>query len=138
MHICRNVTATHFDRSENLLLVVAGSKRLQLFPPSDATKLYPSPNPTYHSCEVKAFTPPAAAPAGHELYRAARPVSVDLSAGESLYLPAFWYHGVTGGDDFNAILAWWAAIHPNKRDGAGARAGCRPGARPAAPRGAAR
>ena len=118
-----NTTQTHFDPAENFLLVVRGSKRLQLFPPGDAALLYPSPNPSYHSSEIKAFTEPRDAPAGYPLYRSAHPVSVSLEEGEMLYLPAYWYHGVTGGDGFNVILAWWTAIHPNKGDDAGACTG---------------
>ena len=106
-----NTTQTHFDPAENFLLVVRGSKRLQLFPPGDAALLYPSPNPSYHSSEIKAFTEPRDAPAGYPLYRRAHPVSVSLEEGEMLYLPAYWYHGVTGGDGFNVILAWWTAIN---------------------------
>ena len=33
-----------------------------------------------------------------------------------LYLPAYWYHAVQGGDGFNVVLAWWAGLHPNKCD----------------------
>ena len=36
-----NVTATHYDPYENLLLCVCGTKRLWLYPPSDARHLYP-------------------------------------------------------------------------------------------------
>ena len=35
------VTATHFDKSENLLLCICGTKRLWLYAPSDARHLYP-------------------------------------------------------------------------------------------------
>ncbi len=35
-----------------------------------------------------------------------------------LYLPAFCYHCVHGSEGFNVLIAWWAAIHANKRDGA--------------------
>ena len=112
-----NTTQTHFDPAENFLLVAKGSKTLQLFAPSDAAQLYPSPNPTYHSCEVKAFTSPADAPRSLPAYRSASPISALVEEGEMLYLPAYWYHGVTGGDGFNVLLAWWSAIHPNKHDG---------------------
>ena len=44
--------------------------------------------------------------------------AVELLQGDMLYLPAFWYHAVQGGDGFNVVLAWWAQVHPNKRDDA--------------------
>lgn len=58
------------------------------------------------------------APSTFEAYRHATPVEVELVAGDLLYLPAFWYHCVTGGEDLNMILAWWSDVHPNKRDDA--------------------
>ena len=36
----RNVTPTHFDGFENLLVCLCGTKRLWLYPPSDARHLY--------------------------------------------------------------------------------------------------
>ena len=36
----RNVTPTHFDGYENLLVCLCGTKRLWLYPPSDARHLY--------------------------------------------------------------------------------------------------
>lgn len=39
----RNVTPTHFDQLENLLICVYGTKRLWLYPPSDAPFLYSPP-----------------------------------------------------------------------------------------------
>ena len=37
----RNTTKTHFDPFDNLMLVVDGTKKLWLWPPSDAESLYP-------------------------------------------------------------------------------------------------
>jgi hypothetical protein len=113
-----NTTQTHFDPAENFLVVARGSKRLQLLAPGEVQRLYPTPNPSYHSTDVPAFTEPGDASDAHAAYRDAQPVTVDLHEGDMLYLPAYWYHGVYGGDGFNVLLAWWSAIHPNKRDDA--------------------
>lgn len=111
-----NTTHTHYDPAENLMLVARGSKTLQLFAPGDAPRLYPGPNPNYHSSCVAAFAAPSEAADGQGEYARAQPVEVQLAQGDMLYLPAFYYHGVRGGDGFNVLLAWWAAIHPSKRD----------------------
>ena len=100
------------------MMVAAGSKRLQLFAPSDFQYMYPFPSPSYHSSALPPFTDPSGAPPEWEHYRHARPIEVELQEGDMLYLPAFWYHCVQGGDGYNAILAWWTQIHPNKRDNA--------------------
>ena len=114
-----NTTQTHFDPAENFLVIAQGSKTLQLLAPGEVANLDPSPNPLYHSTEVPAFSDPAGVPANkYRDYAAARTVEVTLEQGDMLYLPAYWYHGVKGGDGFNVLLAWWAAIHPRKRDGA--------------------
>ena len=88
----RNVTATHFDRSENLMLCVCGTKRLWLYPPSDAAALYPVP----HKDGSRAAAPPFQAygelpprlQGAFPRLQGARPVEVRLAAGDVLYLPA--------------------------------------------------
>ena len=99
--------------------VAHGTKRLQLFPPSDMEFMYPFPSPKYHSSAVAPFTAPTNAPPEFEHYKNARPIDISLKQGEMLYLPAYWYHCVQGGDGFNVLLAWWTDIHPRKHDDAG-------------------
>ena len=49
-----------------------------------------------------------------ELARA-RPVEVNLVAGDMLYLPMCWWHCVEGSRERNMILNWWFEPHPEKR-----------------------
>ena len=115
----RNVTSTHFDRSENLMLCVCGTKRLWLYPPSDAAALYPIPNrdgsraaaPPFQTYEQLSDQMRARFP----LLAHARPVEVELSAGDVLYLPACWWHCVEGSQERNMIVNWWMDLHPTKR-----------------------
>uniref|UniRef100_A0A7S4QGJ8 JmjC domain-containing protein n=1 Tax=Alexandrium monilatum TaxID=311494 RepID=A0A7S4QGJ8_9DINO len=115
----RNTTATHFDPSENLLLVVSGSKTFELYHPSDVDCLYPTKPPGYTNSVVPPFAPPGSMPSDLQArcphYCHARPVRVELSAGDMLYLPICWWHGVTGGSERNMILNWWCEMHPRKK-----------------------
>jgi hypothetical protein len=115
-----NTTHTHFDPAENFMFVAAGVKRLQLFAPGDVERLYPWPAPSYHSSAIPPFaeTGDASVLADFPAFAHAQPREVELHAGDMLYLPAYWYHAVQGGDGYNVVLAWWADIHANKRDGA--------------------
>jgi len=113
----QNATAIHADPSENILVVVCGRKTFQLFPPCDADCLYPIMKKPLNSC-VPAFTQPDDMPPDTERlypnYRHARPMTVELEAGDMLYLPIFWWHGVAGGQGRNMILNWWCDMHPSK------------------------
>ena len=117
----RNVTPTHFDGFENMLVCLCGTKRLWLFPPSDARHLYcaggtrrePSraaapPFQTFEnlSGEMRAAFPEV---------KHARPLEVNLGPGDFLYLPATWWHCVEGSRERNMILNWWFEVHPAKR-----------------------
>lgn len=113
----RNTTPVHWDAHENLMLCICGTKRLLLFPPSDARHLYP----------VNDFSRSGALPfasfkelpehlqAKYRLLPSAKPLEVTLHAGEILYLPACWWHCVEGSDDTNMILNWWFNMHHEKR-----------------------
>jgi len=113
----RNTTAVHFDAHENLLLCICGTKRLWLYPPSDARHLYPcndfSRSAALPFARLEEYPPELrgkfAAVAG------ARPVEVCLRAGDILYLPSCWWHCVEGSDDRNMILNWWFALHADKK-----------------------
>ena len=73
-------------------------------------------HPLYHSSAVPPFASEKKPPVEFPAYAHALPIEVELQQGDMLYLPAFWYHAVQGGDGFNVVLAWWAQVHPNKRD----------------------
>mmetsp|Transcript_49977 Transcript_49977/g.154454 ORF Transcript_49977/g.154454 Transcript_49977/m.154454 type:complete len:528 (+) Transcript_49977:57-1640(+) len=113
----RNTTSIHADPSENLLVVVSGRKTFQLLPPWEADCLYCSAKLPLNSCVPPFLRPDAMPPDVGERfpeYRHARPMIVELEAGDMLYLPIFWWHGVTGGEGRNMILNWWSDMHPSK------------------------
>jgi len=120
----RNTTPVHFDAYENLMLCVRGSKRLFLYPPSDARYLYPvGVGPSYPDID---FTNAAAPPftrfedmpkemqEKYTLLKWATPIEVFLDPGDILYLPACWWHCVEGSEERNLIFSWWFHLHPQK------------------------
>eukprot|EP00404_Azadinium_spinosum_P033875 CAMPEP_0180648640 /NCGR_PEP_ID=MMETSP1037_2-20121125/51092_1 /TAXON_ID=632150 /ORGANISM="Azadinium spinosum, Strain 3D9" /LENGTH=220 /DNA_ID=CAMNT_0022673501 /DNA_START=20 /DNA_END=682 /DNA_ORIENTATION=+ len=113
-----NTTGVHCDPGENLLIVICGSKRFDLFPPTDLDCLYPARQPGYLCSQVPPLIPPEEMPSELKrrcpLYRHAQPLHAELEAGDMLYLPPFWWHGVAGGVERNMILNWWCELHPHK------------------------
>ena len=88
------ITPLHKDGSDNFSLHIFGSKRWMLLPVRDFPLLYmteqnPHSFPGF-ACSCVCRTP------NFELFphRFARPLSVEVKAGEILYLPAGWSHYV--------------------------------------------
>jgi len=114
----RNTTAVHFDGNDNLLLCLSGTKRLWLYPPSEARHLYPCND----------FSRSAAVPFADwedlseelrgkfPLLQQARHFEVQLGAGDMLYLPSCWWHCVEGSEEPNLILNWWFGLHDEKKE----------------------
>jgi hypothetical protein len=116
----QQVTATHFDNSENVLVCFHGTKRLWLYPPSDTPHIYPAAG---RARTTRADAPPfrtldelpdeLRATFAH-IARARGPLEVRLHAGDVLYLPACWWHCVEGSKERNMILTYWFGLHPRK------------------------
>ncbi|KAJ7129667.1 Clavaminate synthase-like protein [Mycena epipterygia] len=118
----RSVTSIHSDPYENIYTVVRGSKQLTLLPPTEGwclqermfphakwtrttpdapLKMVPSTNvsPIRWASVIDPDIPGNLPPEAH-------PIRVILEAGETLYLPAGWWHHVRQTDDTIA-LNWW-------------------------------
>ena len=112
------VTSFHRDHYENVYVVLRGRKTFTLLPPCDAWRMEPieapsarfeysrtetSPSASNATCRVVVETPvsnvswPSATPTS--LRRDGGPPAfvVTVRAGETLYLPAMWYHHVSQG-----------------------------------------
>jgi hypothetical protein len=90
------ITPLHKDGSDNFSLHIFGSKRWMLLPVRDFPLLYmteqnPHSFPGFACSCVDVRTPNFEL---FPLYRFARPLSVEVKAGEILYLPAGWSHYV--------------------------------------------
>ncbi len=102
--------ATHFDINENIACVVGGRRRFTLFPPDQLPNLYVGPFD---------FTP-AGAPVSmvsleqpdlerfprFSLAMEAAQVA-ELEAGDAIYIPYMWWHGVQSLNGFNVLANYW-------------------------------
>lgn len=89
-----SVTPLHKDSTDNFAFQVCGTKRWILFPVRDVPFLYmerPLPHTDFATSQVDPKNPQLDR---YPLYSNARSITVDVNAGEMLYLPAGWAHHV--------------------------------------------
>lgn len=100
------VTPLHFDMSHNLYAQIYGSKRFRIYAPADKPYLYPYPECSRlsHLSHVDAETPDFKA---YPLLANAREISFVLTAGQLLFLPAFWWHHVRAESVAISASQWW-------------------------------
>jgi hypothetical protein len=104
--------ATHFDESSNLMVVVAGRRRVTLFPPEQVDNLYLGP------LHLTIAGPPVsmvdvAKPDLERYPRYAEAVRhgfhAELEPGDALYIPPIWWHAVHAQGRLNVMVNhWWA------------------------------
>ena len=99
------VSPLHQDLPENLYVMVKGKKRITLFAPLD--NVYPNSrlsNLPNHS-QIDAEKP------DYSKYPKtinAQPYIVDLCAGETLFIPSFWWHHLRNLEPSIALNFWWS------------------------------
>ncbi|MEO7256298.1 MAG: cupin-like domain-containing protein, partial [Sphingomicrobium sp.] len=112
----RTHTATHWDQSQNLACVVAGRRRITLFPPDQLKNLYVGPLDFTLAGQpislVDIDTPdletfPRFTEALENAQRA------ELAPGDALYIPSLWWHDVLSLEDFGSLINfWWRDAEP--------------------------
>lgn len=115
----RAITSLHKDPFENMYSVVRGEKTFTLFPPCDRAHLRYTRYPVYKYREDGSLQPeeseevpwvdvdqidPLATPG---LSDKTHPLRVTVSAGETLYLPSYWFHHVTQTHATIAMNYWY-------------------------------
>ena len=106
----RQRTPLHFDPTGNLVVAVRGQKKFDLFPPSSSKYL----NPIGGVTEAFLSWYGGWVPSVYSRYRGDEPILADipgririeLKAGEALWMPPCWWHGVSGGEAPNVILVY--------------------------------
>ena len=93
----------HFDTSDNLHVVVEGSKTVILFPPGDAPNLYPLGDVPVQS-QIDPLHPDVLE--NFPLFSLTRPRSVHLLPGDALFIPRFWWHWVES-TAITVSVNWW-------------------------------
>ena len=113
--------SAHYDNYQNLLVVLAGSKTVRLWPPADTALLYPQQlgGESGNHSEVDIARPCAAR---HPLFQQAlrRATAVTLRRGDALFIPEGFWHQVDSGDATIAVNYWRAAM-PRRRGAARCR-----------------
>lgn len=106
----RAVTQTHFDLYDNLVCMVAGTKRFILFPPEQTKNLYIGP--LEHTVSgVPASMADIDAPDFERFPRLREALAAGLIAelkpGDVLFIPYMWWHQVMSDDAFNMQVNYW-------------------------------
>jgi hypothetical protein len=106
----RSCIAAHFDNTENIACVVAGTRRFTMFPPDQIGNLYVGPldlTPAGQPVSLVDVRNPDLA--RFPRFAAALAVAevAELGPGDGVYIPALWWHHVEALDDFNVLVNYW-------------------------------
>ncbi len=106
----RVTVPAHFDEASNIAVVAAGKRRFTLFPPEQVANLYIGPldlTPAGQPISMVNLQQPdlQTHPLYAEAYQAG--LSVELEAGDAIYIPSPWWHSVTSLSDFNVLVNYW-------------------------------
>jgi len=106
----RTRVAPHFDLPDNIACVVAGRRRFTLFPPEQVGNLYIGRLDLTPAGQPISLVDLAAPdldrfPRYAEALRHAQ--VVELEAGDAVFIPSQWWHGVEGLAPVNALVNFW-------------------------------
>lgn len=106
----RTRIAAHNDFPDNLACCAAGRRRFTLFPPDQFRNLYLGPidnTPAGRAISMVDFDAPDFA--AHPRFADAMAVAqtVELEAGDAIFIPSMWWHHVEGLADFNILVNYW-------------------------------
>jgi Cupin-like domain len=111
----RSRVAAHYDFPSNIACVVAGQRRVILFPPEQLQNLYvgpldftPAGQPIslvdLHAPDYERF------PKFREAVNAAQ--MAVLEPGDAIIVPSMWWHHLEALDDFNVLVNYWWRSSP--------------------------
>jgi Cupin-like domain len=100
----------HQDLPDNLACVVAGRRRVTLFPPQQLSNLYIGPldfTPAGQAISLVDFD----APDYHRFPRFAEALEhaqvAELGPGDAVFIPGMWWHYMQALEDFNVLVNYW-------------------------------
>ena len=107
--------AAHYDVARNIACVVAGTRRVTIFPPEQLENLYMGPfehtmaGPTVSMVDFHA-PDHARYPRFREAQAAA--MTATLEPGDAIYIPTLWWHHIESFGEFNLLVNhWWKPDH---------------------------
>ena len=102
--------ATHYDRMENIGIVMTGRRRFTVFPPEQVANLYPGPFELTPAGVVISLVD-VSAPDLDQYPRYADALTATQTAllepDDAIYLPFQWWHGVESIEPVNAFVNYW-------------------------------
>lgn len=106
----RTRVAAHQDLPDNLACVVAGRRRVTLFPPQQLENLYIGPldfTPAGQAISLVDFAAPdyERFPRFSEAMRHA--MVAELDPGDAVFIPSMWWHHMEGLASFNVLVNYW-------------------------------
>jgi len=112
----RTHTATHWDQSQNLACVIAGRRRVTLFPPEQLKNLYVGPLEfTLAGQPISLVDIDAPDLERYPRFTAALETArrAELGPGDAVYIPSLWWHDILSLDEFGSLINfWWRDAEP--------------------------
>ncbi len=106
----KTTAQTHFDLSQNIAVVVSGTRRFTLFPPEQVANLYMSPvetAPCGTPISMVRLDAPDFQRHPHFGEALAHAVSADLEPGDAIFIPYMWWHQVQASGTLNMLVNYW-------------------------------
>jgi len=108
--------AAHYDFPSNIACVVAGHRRVILFPPDQLPNLYVGPldlTPAGQPISLVDFNAPDydRFPRFREAVKTAR--MAELAPGDAIVIPSMWWHHIEALDAFNVLVNYWWRSSPS-------------------------
>jgi hypothetical protein len=102
--------APHYDLMENVGIVVAGRRRFTVFPPEELKNLYVGPfelTPAGTPVSLVDLDKPDLERFPRFAEAMKRAQTAELEAGDAIYIPFHWWHGVDSLEPVNLFVNYW-------------------------------